>query len=174
MLPIGNTGKGEPTHSVDFLREGDMTMSARNLSKIFCLSLVLAAAVLFCFSLSAEAGKREGEAVVKANVAEVYSGPSASSEVMRSLKKGTLVSVEIEMEGADGSWCGIAEQGQSITGYVLCRQLERKTSRVTWKSLGRKSTGRVASPAEEGKTTATEKPKRPYSDITVLLYMTTW
>ncbi len=155
-----------------------MTMPARRISRAVCLALAFLSAAIFCSARSSDAGKRharEGEAVVKTDSVGVSSDPSASGKVTRSLKKGAVVTVEIEMQGAEGTWCGIVEQGQrSISGYVPCRYLERNIPGVTWKAVGRRTTAKDFSPAEVKKVAATEKTKRPYADVTVLLYMTTW
>ena len=79
-----------------------------------------------------------GRALVKADSVVIYSQMSVESKVVKTLKNGDVVTVEVEVEGRDGAWCGIAEHGQSmISGYVQCRHLEREgLQKKVWKDVG--------------------------------------
>ncbi len=151
-----------------------MTMSVSNLVKIACPAFALCALCLFPHNAEAKASDADsGKAVVRDGPLQVHSEPSAQSKVVRSLGKGTTVTVEIEMATDDGSWCGITEQGKSsLSGYVPCDTLERrKKAPVVWKSIGSKG---AAGPPGAQSLSVPEKSKRPYSDISAILYMTTW
>jgi hypothetical protein len=118
-----------------------------------------------------------GQATVKSDSLTVFSRTSSKSEIVKELRKGDVVTVEFELEGTEGAWCGIIEEGQtSISGYVQCQYLERQTEqKKSWTSVG--SSGVKESnkgrPYQQGKTSPSSK-MRPYSDITVTLYMTSW
>ncbi len=119
---------------------------------------------------------KSGEATVKNGPVQVHSEPSSKSKVLRSLSAGTAVTIEIEIGTSDDAWCGITEEGtSSLTGYVPCRFLERKTMPMGWKFIGSKEdANNPPKPPPVRSAASPEKAKRPYSDITVLLYMTTW
>ena len=68
-----------------------------------------------------------GQATVKVESAAVYSQRSASSKVVRSLKKGDAVIVELALAGDDGEWCSVREPDQKISlGYMRCETLARE------------------------------------------------
>jgi cystathionine beta-lyase/cystathionine gamma-synthase len=122
------------------------------------------------------AAESAGVATINADSLAVHSGMSARSAVVKALKKGDQVTVSFEMEGPEGAWCGILEKGQKdISGYVPCRHLDREVSRQQWRSVG-SQTEPLPSKSSRGKTTSpsAEKNKRPFSDITAVMYMTTW
>jgi predicted aspartyl protease len=76
-------------------------------------------------------------AVIRNNGVPLYSEMSASSPVLRSLKKGDPVDIDIEIQDPEGSWCGIIEQGQtSVAGYVRCKDLERPLRKELWRQVG--------------------------------------
>ena len=111
-------------------------------------------------------------ATVKIDSLEAHSEMSENSRVLKSLKKGDIVKVEVEVEVSGGTWCGITEGGQSVvTGYVPCGDLNRGVSRgKSWRMTG-------SAIIHEGKKEPSgEKAfsKRPYSDIRAFLYMTSW
>jgi predicted aspartyl protease len=60
------------------------------------------------------------------------------SKVVKTLKGGDVVTVEVELEGTEGAWCGIVEQRQTtISGYVQCKYLERgELQKKVWKDVG--------------------------------------
>lgn len=88
--------------------------------------------VFFCFCSAASGLYAEGiessdSAIVKNNAITVYSEMSTVSKRLKSLGRGEKVTVEIEVEGSEDTWCGIIERGQTaITGYVQCKYLERE------------------------------------------------
>jgi len=152
-----------------------MIKSARSLVRIACLAFVLCCAALLRSPYESAAGESvtdSGKAIVKDGPVQVHSAPSARSKVVKSLSKGTTVTVGIELKTSDGAWCGITEQGiSSISGYVPCDSLnQRKTAPAAWKSIGPKS---AAKPSRTPPSRSVSTP-RPYSDVTALLYMTTW
>ncbi len=116
-------------------------------------------------------------ATVNTDSLTVFSRTSSRSEIVKNLRKGDVVNVEFELEGTEGAWCSIIEEGQtSISGYVQCQYLERQIQqKKSWTSLG--SSGPKESntgiPSRSGKPSPSAK-LRPYSDITVTLYMTPW
>jgi predicted aspartyl protease len=78
-----------------------------------------------------------GGAVVRNDAVPLHSEMSTSSPVLRSLKKGDSVVVDIEIRDPEGAWCGIIEQGQtSIAGYVRCKDLERPLRKELWRQVG--------------------------------------
>lgn len=152
-----------------------MIKSARSLVRIVCLAFVLCCASLLLSPYESDAGKSDtdsGKAVVKDGSVQLHLNPSARSKVLKSLNKGAAVTVGIELKTSGGAWCGITEQGMSsISGYVPCDSIEqRKTTPEAWKSIGPKSAAN-ASRTPAGRNVSIT---RPYSDITALLYMTTW
>jgi len=144
---------------------------------IASLALVLCSFILFPHESEARgSGTDSGKATVKDGPLQVHEDPSVQSKVVKSLSKGAAVTVEIEMHASDGAWCGVSEQGMSsLTGYVPCDSLEkRKKAPVAWKFIGSKGAANSPGRPAGRSVSAPEKPKRPYSDITALLYMTTW
>jgi uncharacterized protein YgiM (DUF1202 family) len=143
--------------------------------KITSLAFVLCCAALLLSPYKSAAGESNTgseKAIVKNGPLQVHSGPSARSKVVKSLSKGVAVTVDVEVETSSGPWCGISEQGiSSFSGYVPCDSLDqKKTAPVAWKSTGPKSASNPSrSPGSRSMSTL-----RPYSDITALLYMTTW
>ncbi len=83
-------------------------------------------------------------AAITIEAADVHSGTSEHSRIIKSLKKGEKVTVEIEMQESEDRWCGIIEQGRTdITGYVRCRYLERRNQgQKIWRQVGSQATGR--------------------------------
>lgn len=65
-------------------------------------------------------------AIVKANSLAVYSEMRPSGAVVKSLKKGDEVVLDLEIRGTTESWCSVRLPGQgSRLGYVQCEGLER-------------------------------------------------
>jgi uncharacterized protein YgiM (DUF1202 family) len=133
--------------------------------------------ILFSAFESKAANEETGQATVKSDSLTVFSRTSSKSEIVKTLRKGDVVTVEFELEGTEGAWCGIIEEREtSISGYVQCQYLERQIQqKKSWTSLG--SSGPKESntgiPSRSGKPSSSAK-LRPYSDITVTLYMTSW
>jgi hypothetical protein len=138
------------------------------------IKIIMPIIMLSFFSLPgfSDAGADDIRATVGSESLEVHSAMSESSRVLKTLKKEDIVNVEFEMQGAGSLWCGITEGSQTgVIGYVPCRDLDRGVDQgQTWKMIY--SSGIPAG----ARKSAGEKviPKRPYSDIQVLLYMTSW
>ncbi len=95
---------------------------------------ILLGVSLICCGI-AEASQ-EG-AVIKRDAVPLYSEMSAAGRVLKFLKKGESVAVDVEIEGPEGAWCGIIEQGHvSATGYVQCGELERPQQKERWQYVG--------------------------------------
>jgi Predicted periplasmic protein (DUF2092) len=74
----------------------------------------------------AETCKCSNKGTVKIDAVTVYSEASTTSKAVKSLEKGEVVTIEIEIEGSEDAWCGIMEEGgRVIEGYVECKYLER-------------------------------------------------
>lgn len=118
------------------------------------------------------AGADDIRATVGSESLEVHSAMSESSRVLKTLKKGDIVRVEFEMQGAGSLWCGITEGSQTgVIGCVPCRDLDRGIDRgQTWMMIYSSGVPDGARKLPSEKVTL----KRPYSDIQVLLYMTSW
>jgi len=68
-----------------------------------------------------------GRAVVKNDSSLVYSKMSTASEVVKTLKRGDVVVVEMSISGSDGEWCRIREESQSTSlGFIRCGLLDRE------------------------------------------------
>ncbi len=138
------------------------------------LQVCMAACVLAMVASSGAAGgEYAGKAVVHSDSLAVHSRATEKSKVVKSLRKGDRVSVELEVETEEGSWCGVVEESKSaLSGYVRCRDLERKPASRKWKSVG--TTGGAEPAHEAAKSPQSGKIRRPVSDVTVKLYMTSW
>lgn len=114
-----------------------------NRVSMFWKQSVIYLAVIFC-SVAADSdvmaadGNSPGRAYVTADFAPVFSRISADSKAVKTLRAGDVVTVEIELEGPDGAWCGISERVQSaISGYLQCKYLEKEESqKKKWKQIG--------------------------------------
>ena len=110
-----------------------------HLKQIFTYILI----VCCCITLTVPYVKAEGDApsgrvAVKTDSATVFSRMSENSTAVKTLKKGDVIIVEFEIEGADGAWCGIVEEGQTnTTGYIQCNYLEQGgLQKIRWRSAG--------------------------------------
>jgi hypothetical protein len=130
--------------------------------------------VVLCPASNAES-EEPGESIVKSESLIVHSEMSEKSEIVEQLKKGEVVIVELEIAG-DTEWCGIRQKGQKmLLGYVPCHYLERlEISKPEGKSAGTESVSKAKPLRSEKPNSIREKRNRPYSDITVILYMTSW
>jgi hypothetical protein len=73
-----------------------------------------------------------GRAVVNESSVSVYARMHTGSDVVKSLGKGDPVMVDFSISTPDGSWCSIVEPGkQELSGYVLCRFLDRDSTQPT-------------------------------------------
>lgn len=109
------------------------------------MAVRLCFAVILCWlggaypsDVRAAEGESAGRALVLDESLPVHSGMSASSSIVKSLTRGDVVTIEYEMEGSEGAWCGIMEEGSAaISGYVLCRHLKRDGHRrKSWERVG--------------------------------------
>ena len=83
------------------------------------------------FSQRAESMETNENATVKSATLSVYSRMSNASNVVKNLNQGDRVIIEFEIEDAEGTWCGIREEGQTkISGYVQCEYLEREGTSI--------------------------------------------
>ena len=79
---------------------------------------------------SVAGGSEDSRAATNATVINeslpVYSQMSRSSKVVRLLKKGDKVTVDLALSGAGEAWCSLTGLGGSGgTGYVQCKGVER-------------------------------------------------
>ena len=139
--------------------------------------MLLCAICITLFFEAKTSGEAERKATVNTDTLEVHSKMSNVSRAVKSLNKGALVTVEFEIEGSDGAWCGVKEEGhEAILGYVQCQYLEREIlQKKSWKSLGSSATKEsdTRKPSQSEKVSPSPK-LRHYSDIMVTLYMTSW
>jgi tetratricopeptide (TPR) repeat protein len=104
------------------------------LISIFCC------VILGVFGLKAEGSESTGRATVKTDSLAVYSRMSTESRIVKTLNKGDEVAIELEIEGPEGAWCSITEEGQTVSsGNVLCKYLERKEPPIRWERASRPS-----------------------------------
>jgi predicted aspartyl protease len=102
----------------------------------FAISLLSGLCILCCSAADAASNS----AVIRGDSVPLYSQLSSDSSVLKRLGKGASVLVAVEIDGPEGDWCGIIEQGQtSVAGYVRCKDLERTPQRELWQHVG--STG---------------------------------
>ena len=106
--------------------------------RLICLIVAVGCISVNVPDLRAAEAKPAGRALVKDDSIAVFSRMSVHSNVVKSLKVGDVVTVEVELEGTEGAWCGIVEQGQpTISGYVQCKYLEREeVQKKSWKQIG--------------------------------------
>jgi hypothetical protein len=86
-----------------------------------------------CFALLAVGAAAAGQlATVNEETAPVYSRQQLSEEkVVKSLKRGDVVSIEFSIAGEGGEWCAVSERdGRTRLGYMLCRHLRRDPVRA--------------------------------------------
>ena len=138
------------------------------------LHIITPLILFFSFTSSAfsDSWVDDSRTTVKIDSLEVHSEMSESSRVLKSLKKGDMVKVAFEMDGSGGTWCGIIEEGRSdVTDYVLCSDLDHEVRQgKAWKMIDSAGMREAANGSAKGMTS----PKRAYSDIQVLLYITSW
>ncbi|MEJ2696474.1 MAG: retropepsin-like aspartic protease [Candidatus Sulfobium sp.] len=111
-----------------------------NIFRYFFTAFVI---LIICGACPLYNGRAEASAdgaVVRSDRVPVYSGMSADSRLLKYLGKGEQVVVDVEIEGPEGAWCGVTEEGQtSVTGYVQCETLDRPQKKESWQYVG--STG---------------------------------
>jgi predicted aspartyl protease len=115
-----------------------------NISRYSVTEFVVPVLFGVCLLCCGAAEASSGRAVIKSDAVPLHSEMSADSRVLKSLRKGDPVAVDVEIEGPEGAWCGIIEQGQtSVKGYVRCEDLERPQQKERWQYVG--STGQQGS-----------------------------
>jgi tetratricopeptide (TPR) repeat protein len=83
--------------------------------------------LLICgvFPGPARATTPAGKATVKAATLPVYSDMDPTSDVVRTMKKGDALTVNLEIANSTGDWCSVSLPGQSATlGYANCGALQ--------------------------------------------------
>ena len=77
--------------------------------------------------LASMSGVAAAQATVKSESLPVFSRMDSTSDVVKTLKKGDAVVIEMSIQGEDGArWCSIRETAQSKSlGYVRCQFLDR-------------------------------------------------
>jgi glutaredoxin 3 len=106
----------------------------------------------------------------------VRAGMGADSRVVGHLQKGDLVTIDIEMNGHDGHWCGVIRQGKTTpAGYVPCGSLDRqaRTGRQ-WKHLRTQTRAQPEPALASQDVPKPTREKRPYADVKVLFYYAWW
>jgi hypothetical protein len=108
----------------------------RNLSVYFFIAFYFMA--LSVSEARPEAEDVAGRATVISDSLDVFSRTSSKSEVLKKLRKGDSVTVEFELEGTEGAWCGLLKEGgTTISGYAQCRYLERvEPQKRIWQNVG--------------------------------------
>ena len=118
----------------------------------------------------------EPKATVREDV-PVHSGMGADTRVVGQLQKGDVVTIDIELNGHDGQWCGVIQQGRATpVGYVPCGNLDRQARTGRQWKLVRTQTRAQPEPAPAPRQDVPKpvRDKRPYADVKVLFYYTSW
>ena len=109
----------------------------------------------------------------------VRAGMGADDRVVGELETGEVVTIDMELDGDAGRRCGVIQEGKTTpAGYVPCKSLERRAGADTrgarkWKYVQTRTRARPdPEPREEAAKAAGEK--RPYADVKVLAYVTSW
>jgi predicted aspartyl protease len=106
-----------------------------------------------CLLCCGEVHAASNAAVVCVDAAPLYSQMSLASGVLKRLRKGEPVLVAVEIDGPEGDWCGITEQGQtSVAGYVRCKDLERTPQKEIWQHIGSTGPEQPIEPQDENET----------------------
>jgi predicted Zn-dependent protease len=123
---------------------------------VLLISLLLPANEL---SYPAFQSRAAGRATVKLESLNLYSEMSTTGAVVKSLKKGDVVVIDLEIIGAGMSWCRVKELGQtSASGFVQCQDLERE--QAVEERVWSKSGGVKPSTRKENSPPTTEKVSR--------------
>jgi hypothetical protein len=126
------------------------------------LSIAICCIMFGVFELKAQEEKPSEEDTGRSSVVSdsltVFSRTSSNSTIVKNLKMGDVVTVEYEIEGAEGAWCGITEEGQTtVSGYVQCKYLKRQI-------LQKKSWEKLDSSFTEESTTEKPLPSQPLGE----------
>jgi len=143
--------------------------------KVMPLVICFCALAILCLPDHSR-GATKAKATVRIDSLDLHAKASVDSRIVKTISKGEAVSVSYELIGNEGTWCAVAEEGQSsVAGYVLCKHLEREASVQKYQYSGLRTV--AATPAiriEEEAVTATKKATRPASDVKALLYFADW
>ena len=109
-----------------------------------------------------------GAVKVKTEFLSVYSANSPKSEIVKILKKGDIVWVQMEIIGAEDKWCVISWEGRKeFLGFVDCRDLEYldHDSQISQKSMGKEvlATPSVEEPGVDNSGTSEGKENISYN-----------
>jgi len=85
----------------------------------FHRTVIVAGILLACAGGSHAANK----AKVKSGALQMYAQPSSASNAVGQLKKGELVTIELQLSSPQGAWCNVRSGAK--TGYVKCEELLR-------------------------------------------------
>ena len=91
-----------------------------------------------------------GLAKVKAEILQVRSENSSTSDIVKVLKKGDVVWIQMEIIGSGGKWCLISEETKKTSlGFVSCEELGYldRDSNISGQTAGGQ---KMASPSGEG------------------------
>ena len=132
--------------------------------------------ILLIFSVSpAESADAGEKAAVITDSLKMRNQMSGNSKVVATLKKGEVVTVEFEIGESDNAWCAIVQEGQkAVSGYVPCQHLDRSSSGRVWTPLGSKTISDSSGRPDAGKKASSLGKKRPYAEITAIIYTTSW
>jgi hypothetical protein len=128
---------------------------------LFLISEVIPTGALGQGSRGNQSGWR---ATVECDYLVVYSQMSIRSVVVGRLKKGDVVSINLEFIGAGGAWCSVTEPGKRVRlGYVQSECLERKQpeSVTVWQAQSPPAQTRPdTEPVQRADSTAEKRPTR--------------
>ncbi len=108
-----------------------------NILRYFAAGFVIPMLSCLCVVCCGNSEAASNSAVIRGGAVPLYSRMSADGGVLKSLGNGESVLVAVEIDGPEGDWCGIIEQGQtSVAGYVRCKDLERTPHKEIWRHVG--------------------------------------
>ncbi len=95
------------------------------------LAIILGLSLILCAADRAFASRADDDESVWRGVAmieslAVYTKMSPDSAVVRHLKKGEAVKINLEITGRDGAWCSVTAIEDSATGYVRAEYIEKE------------------------------------------------
>ena len=118
--------------------------------KIFILSTsILLVLASYPNALRSQQITGSGLAKVKGEILNVRSENFPTSDIVKILKKGDVVWIQLEIIGSGGRWCLISEETKKKSlGFVFCEDLEYldRNSNITEQTVGKQ--GMAASLAE--------------------------
>ena len=101
---------------------------ARWLHKIVLWNLMVICCVpVWSHAQGPGSNEKSDTALIKSDGVPVHFKMSRNSPVVKTLKRGDSVAIELKIHDEDGEWCGIREEGRTgISGFVLCEYLEEE------------------------------------------------